>query len=152
MIRNAQENRITCGEYLADQRRELAGIGDLKAQGALEKAEQCLCNIYAVSYQMHFERIEPPSRHRGPAENEPLDRQLIGEMSGGLKDKAHAFRDIMKDPGKLGKAMETAQQGNGFPLIQMVNEEFMAKRAQADQSVHASQAPQAGNSPAGPAL
>ena len=126
---NIDQNRITCGEYLNSQRRELAGITDLSAKGALDKVEDCLCNIYAVSYQMHFERIEPPSKTRGPAEHEPLDRQLVDEMSSGLKNKAHVFQDIMKDPWKLGQAMVTAQKGNGFPLIEMVNAAFIAKQA-----------------------
>ena len=118
MSLNVGQNRITCGEYLSSQRRELAGITDLSAHGALDRVEDCLCNIYAVSYQMHFERIEPPSKTRGPAEYEPLDRQLVDEMASGLKNKAHVFQDIMKDPWKLGQAMVTAQQGNGFPLIE----------------------------------
>ena len=129
MSQTIDQNRITCGEYLNDQRRELAGITDLSAHGALDKVEDCLCNIYAVSYQMHFERIEPPSKHRGPAEHEPLDRHLVDEMSSGLKNKAHVFQDIMKDPWKLGQAMVTAQKGNGFPLIEMVNAAFIAKQA-----------------------
>ena len=152
MSQTIDQNRITCGEYLSDQRRELAGITDLGAHGALEKVEDCLCNIYAVSYQMHFERIEPPSKNRGPAEREPLDRQLVNEMSSGLKNKAHVFQDIMKDPWKLGQAMVTAQQGNGFPLIQMVNAAFIAKQAQAAAQGKAQAKPQPENRPSGPTL
>ena len=105
-------------------------ISDLSIPGAVEKAEVCLSNIYAVSYQMNFERREPPSPHRGPAENEMLDTALVREMSEGLRNKAHAFQGIVEDPWRLSRAISCARQGNGFPLIEMVNVAFLARTAQ----------------------
>ena len=128
---------ITCGEYLFQQRRALAQISDLSAPKAKEKAVEHLSNIYAVSYQMNFERREPPSSHRGPAERETLDRELVEEMSNGLRNKAHAFQDIADDPWRLSQAVMTAQKGNGFPLIEMVNVAFLASTAKAKQAAAA---------------
>ena len=123
------KKEMTCGEYLNGQRRALTEISDLSVPGAVEKAELCLSNIYAVSYQMNFERKEPPSPHRGPAENETLDVKLVQEMSDGLRNKAHAFQGIVEDPWRLSQAMNCARQGNGFPLIEMVNVAFLARTA-----------------------
>ena len=132
MTDSAENNRMTCGEYLNRQRSELMEISDLSAPGAVSKAEKCLSNIYAVSYQMNFERREPPSPHRGPAENETLDAQLVREMSDGLRNKAHAFQGIVEDPWRLSQAMSCARQGNGFPLIEMVNVAFLARTAKTE--------------------
>ena len=120
---------MTCGEYLDRQREALAGIGDLKAPGAAGKAEECLANIYAVSYQMNFERREPPSPHRGPAEHEALDRVLVAEMSDGLRHKAHALDGITKDPQSFSRAVSCAREGNGFSLIEMVNSSFLERQS-----------------------
>ena len=159
MTDSAENNRMTCGEYLNRQRSELMEISDLSAPGAVSKAEKCLSNIYAVSYQMNFERTEPPSPHRGPAENEKLDVKLVQEMSDGLRNKAHAFQGIVEDPWRLSQAMSCARQGNGFPLIEMVNVAFLARTAKtapaADKQPAAQRqaAPkQAERVPAGPAL
>ena len=129
MTEALQQETMTCGEYLHAQRRALTQINDLSAPGAVEKAELALSNIYAVSYQMNFERTEPPSPHRGPAENEMLDRKLVKEMSDGLRHKAHAFQGIVEDPWRLSQAMSCARKGNGFPLIEMVNVAFLARTA-----------------------
>ena len=126
---SVNKKEMTCGEYLNGQRSVLMEISDLSAPGAAAKAEKCLSNIYAVSYQMNFERKEPPSPHRGPAENEMLDRELVQEMSDGLRNKAHAFQGIVEDPRRLSQAMNCARQGNGFPLIEMVNVAFLARTA-----------------------
>ena len=131
---------MTCGEYLHRQRMELTSISDLSAPGAVDKAENCLSNIYAVSYQMNFERREPPSPHRGPAENELLDPDLVREMSDGVRNKVNAFREIKEDPGRLSQAMICAQRGNGFQLIEMVNTAFLARRAGAQQAAGKAQA------------
>ena len=125
---------MTCGEYLTQQRIALARHRDLGAPGAKERVVECLSNIYAVSYQMNFERREPPSRTRGPAEMEILDRELVERMSRGLRDKAHVFSDIAADPWRLSEAVTTAQHGNGFPLIEMVNTAFLARTAQREAS------------------
>ena len=152
------ENRtMTCGEYLNGQRMKLMEISDLSAPGAVEKAELCLSNIYAVSYQMNFERREPPSPHRGPAENETLDEKLVKEMSDGLRNKAHAFQEIVEDPWRLSQAMNCARQGNGFPLIEMVNVAFLARTAKTQQAAQTpqNQSPQKQperNAPAVPVL
>ena len=119
---------MTCGEYLNRQRDVLAGIGDLSAPDAVRKAEACLANIYAVSYQMNFERKEPPSPHRGPAEHEALDRGLVAAMSDGIRHKAHVFDGIMDDPGRLDRAISCAREGNGFSLIEMVNTSFLERQ------------------------
>ena len=129
MTDSVERKEMTCGEYLNRQRSELTEISDLSAPGAVEKAERCLSNIYAVSYQMNFERREPPSPPRGPAENETLDTKLVQEMSDGLRNKAHAFQGIVEDPWRLSQAMSCARQGNGFPLIEMVNVAFLARTA-----------------------
>ena len=130
MAEPAKKTEMTCGEYLDAQRLALARHRDLGAPGAREKVVECLSNIYAVSYQMNLERREPPSRTRGPAEQEILDRELVERMSRGLRDKAHAFSDIAADPWRLSEAVTTAQHGNGFPLIEMVNTAFLARTAQ----------------------
>ncbi len=126
-----EKKTMTCGEYLDRQRSELMKISDFSMPGAVSKAEKCLSSIYAVSYQMNFERREPPSPHRGPAENEALDEELVKEMSDGLRDKAHAFQDIVDDPRRLDLAVSCACKGNGFALIEMVSENFLARNAQA---------------------
>ena len=120
---------MTCGEFLDSQREALAGIGDLTAPGAVRKAEDCLANIYAVSYQMNFERREPPSPHRGPAEHEALDRALVADMAEGLKHKARVFEGISDDPRQLKEAVSCASRGNGFALIEMVNTVFLERGA-----------------------
>lgn len=130
MAETARKTEMTCGEYLTQQRIALARHRDLGAPGAKEQVVECLSNIYAVSYQMNFERREPPSRTRGPAEMETLDRELVERMSRGLRDKAHVFSDIAADPWRLSEAVTTAQHGNGFPLIEMVNTAFLARTAQ----------------------
>ena len=147
------KKEMTCGEYLNRQRSELMEIRDLSAPDASAKAEKCLSNIYAVSYQMNFERREPPSPHRGPAENELLDYNLVREMSEGLRNKAHAFQGIVEDPWRLSQAMNCARQGNGFPLIEMVNVAFLARTAKAGNAPAAPrQAAAEQKAPDGPAL
>ncbi len=131
-IQNHEE--MTCGEYLESQRSALAGIGDLSAPGAARKAEECLANIYAVSYQMNFERREPPSPQRGPAELERLDGALVAEMSDGLRYKAHALAGITEDPLRLRQAADCAFKGNGFALIEMVSTAFLERKAKAEQA------------------
>ena len=145
---------MTCGEFLDSQRRALAGIGDLRVPGAARKAEECLANIYAVSYQMNFERREPPSPNRGPAEHEALDRELVVQMSDGLRHKAHAFDGITDDPRRLGRAVSCAGQGNGFSLIEMVNTSFLAGRTKTGQKTppEPELRPERHPAPAGPAL
>ena len=145
---------MTCGEFLDSQRRALAGIGDLRAPGAARKAEECLANIYAVSYQMNFERREPPSPNRGPAEHEALDRELVAEVADGLRHKARVFDGITGDPRRLGQAVSCADEGNGFSLIEMVNKSFLAGRTQAGARPGTKTQPQPEKhpAPAGPAL
>ena len=157
MTDSGNKKEMTCGEYLNGQRRALMEISDLSAPGAVEKAELYLSNIYAVSYQMNFERREPPSPHRPPAESELLDRKLVQEMSDGLRHKAHAFQGITDDPWRLSQAMNCARQGNGFPLIEMVNVAFLARTAQNSQTQqetgkHAAPDQPERIAPAGPAL
>lgn len=159
MTDSGYRKEMTCGEYLGRQRDALAGIGDLSAPGAVRKAEECLANIYAVSYQMNFERREPPSPHRGPAERETLDRELVAEMSDGLRHKAHAFDGITGDFRNLSRAVSCAREGNGFPLIEMVNSSFLERqsgraetRNEERQAEAAQTKPDRRPAPAGPVL
>ena len=148
MADSGTEKEMTCGEYLISQRDRLAGIGDLSTPGAAREAEECLANIYAVSYQMNFERREPPSPHRGPAEHEALDRELVAELSDGLRHKARAFDGITDDPRRLGQAVNCAGKGNGFSLIEMVNTAFLAGRTQTGQKNAPEAQPKAEKHPA----
>ena len=147
------EHRITCGEYLQKQRNELMKLRDLGAPGGKERAVKCLANIYAVSYQMNFERREPPSRRRGPADQELLDRKLVRHMARGLLEKANAFQVIADDPWRLGQAIVSAQEGNGVELIRMVTAAHLAKTAMTPRREQTTAGPeQRSAAPEGPTL
>ena len=124
-----EKNRITCGEYLNMQRGRLDLITDLNAPGAKEEAKDLLANIYAVNYQMMYERLEPPGPDRGPATREPLDTELVGQVSRAVRDGSREFQEIVNDPRTLDEAIYRSRQGNGFQLVEMVNMAHMARAA-----------------------
>ena len=124
-----KQEAINCGEYLKQQRVELDKITDLGAAGSLELAKELLANIYAVNYQMMYERIEPPGPNRGPATEEPLDRKLVEQVAKSVREGAPEFQDIVSDSWKLSEAIHRSMQGNGFPLVEMVNMAHLARTA-----------------------
>ena len=124
-----KQEPISCGEFLKQQRGKLDQITDLGAAGSLEQAKELLANIYAVNYQMMYERIEPPGPNRGPATAEPLDRKLVEQVARSVRDAAPEFQDIVSDSWKLSEAIHRAMQGNGFPLVEMVNMAHLARTA-----------------------
>ena len=124
-----KQEAISCGEYLKQQRGKLDQITDLGAAGSLELAKDLLANIYAVNYQMMYERIEPPGPNRGPATAEPLDAGLVEQVAKNVRDSAPEFQDIVSDSWKLSEAIHRAKQGNGFPLVEMVNMAHLARTA-----------------------
>ena len=124
-----KQEPISCGEFLKQQRGKLDQITDLGAAGSLELAKELLANIYAVNYQMMYERIEPPGPNRGPATAEPLDRKLVEQVARSVRDAAPEFQDIVSDSWKLSEAIHRAKQGNGFPLVEMVNMAHLARTA-----------------------
>ena len=124
-----KQEAISCGEYLKQQRGQLDKITDLGAAGSLELAKELLANIYAVNYQMMYERIEPPGPNRGPATEEPLDRKLVEQVAKSVREGAPEFQDIVSDSWKLSEAIHRSMQGNGFPLVEMVNMAHLARTA-----------------------
>ena len=125
----AAKDIMTCGEYLWEQRRRLNRIDDLGVPGAKERAKELLANIYAVSYQMTCERVEPPGPERGPAAGEPLDRDMIRGMSEKLR-RSPELQYLVDDPWRLSEAIHAAKQGNGFPLIEMMHVAHLARTAE----------------------
>ena len=138
-----KQEPISCGEFLKQQRGKLEQITDLGAAGSLEKAKELLANIYAVNYQMMYERIEPPGPNRGPATAEPLDRKLVEQVARSVQDAAPEFQDIVSDSWKLSEAIHRAMQGNGFPLVEMVNMAHLARTAAAKRAAGREDRPQA---------
>ena len=124
-----KQEALSCGEYLKQQRGKLDQITDLGAAGSLELAKELLANIYAVNYQMMYERIEPPGPNRGPTTAEPLDCKLVEQVAKTVRDTAPEFQDIVGDSWKLSEAIHRAKQGNGFPLVEMVNMAHLARTA-----------------------
>ena len=120
---------LSCGEYLNLQRGRLDLITDLGSPAAREEVRGLLANIYAVNYQMMYERIEPPGPNRGPATAEPLDRKLVEQVAKSVREGAPEFQDIVSDSWKLSEAIHRSMQGNGFPLVEMVNMAHMARAA-----------------------
>ena len=125
----ATKDNMTCGEYLWEQRRQLNRIDDLSVPGVKEQAKELLANIYAVSYQMTCNRIEPPGPERGPAAGEPLDRELVCGTAEKLR-RAPELQYLVDDPWRLSEAIHAAKQGNGFPLIEMVHVAHLARTAE----------------------
>ena len=138
-----KQEPISCGEFLKQQRGKLDQITDLGAAGSLEQAKELLANIYAVNYQMMYERIEPPGPDRGPATAEPLDRKLVEQVARSVRDAAPEFQDIVGDSWKLSEAIHRAKQGNGFPLVEMVNMAHLARTAAAKRAPGREDRPQA---------
>ena len=122
---------LSCGEYLNQQRGKLDLITDLGSPAAREEAKALLANIYAVNYQMMYERIEPPGPNRGPATEEPLDRELVERVAKTVCFGAPEFQDIVSDSWRLSEAIHRSRQGNGFPLVEMVNVAHLARTAAA---------------------
>jgi hypothetical protein len=120
---------MTCGDFLNAQRAALSRIDDLSARGVKERSMELLANIYAVSYQMTFERIEPPGLERGPAQNEPLDVELVRGISEKMR-RAPELQYLVDDPWRLSQAIYSARQGNGYPLIELVNVAHLARTGQ----------------------
>ena len=120
---------LSCGEYLDQQRGKLNLITDLGSVRAKEEAKEYLANIYAVNYQMMYERIEPPGPNRGPATEEPLDRELVERVSKTVRDGAPEFQDIVSDAWRLSEAIQRSRQGTGFQLVEMVNMAHLARTA-----------------------
>lgn len=123
------QEKLTCGEYLNIQRSKLDQITDLGVPGAKDAVKELLANIYAVNYQMMYERVEPPGPDRGPATREALDRELVGQVSHALRSAAPEFQDIVDDSWKLSEAIYRSRQGNGFQLVEMVNMAHLARTA-----------------------
>ena len=125
-----EPSRMSCGEYLRQQRVELDRITDLGTASARTEVKRLLANIYAVNYQMMYERIEPPGPNRRPATFEPVDRELVESTARSLREGAPELQDIVDDPWKLSEAVYRAKQGNGFQLVEMVNIAHLARTAQ----------------------
>ena len=123
------QEKLTCGEYLNIQRSKLDQITDLGVPGAKDAVKELLANIYAVNYQMMYERVEPPGPDRGPATREALDRELVGQVSHALRSAAPEFQDTVDDSWKLSEAIYRSRQGNGFQLVEMVNMAHLARTA-----------------------
>lgn len=121
---------MSCGEYLRRQRAELDRITDLGTDAARAEVKRLLANIYAVNYQMMYERIEPPGPNRRSATLEPVDRELVESTAKALNEGAPELQDIVDDPWKLSEAIYRARQGNGFQLVEMVNIAHLARTAQ----------------------
>ena len=138
-----EREQISCGEYLQQQRGMLDKITDLGAAGSRELAKELLANIYAVNYQMMYERIEPPGPNRGPATAEPLDHALVEQVARSVRDGAPEFQDIVGDSWRLGEAIHRAMQGNGFALVEMVNVAHLARTAAQKRAPAAEEQPQA---------
>ena len=139
-----KQEAISCGEYLKQQRGQLDKITDLGAAGSLELAKELLANIYAVNYQMMYERIEPPGPNRGPATEEPLDRKLVEQVARSVREGAPEFQDIVSDSWHLSEAIHRSMQGSGFSLVEMVNMAHLARTAAGKLSpARVSRAPQA---------
>jgi len=118
----------TCGEFLSEQRQRLSRIGDLGTREGRAAAAECLANIYAVSYQMNFERPLPPAQQHAPAEQDPLDRETLDEYADMLR-RSGAFHDVVNDPLLLDDAVRRAGQGNGFPLIEAIHAAHLTRSA-----------------------
>lgn len=138
-----KQETISCGEYLQQQRLQLDKITNLGAAGSREKAKELLANIYAVNYQMMYERIEPPGPGRGPAAAEPLDRALVEQVARSVRDGAPEFQDIVSDSWKLSEAIHRSMQGNGFALVEMVNMAHLARTAEGNRAPGAEAQPRA---------
>lgn len=121
---------MSCGEYLRQQRSEMERITDLSTDFARKELKRLLANIYAVNYQMMYERIDPPGPNRRLATSEPVDLELVEGIARNMRDGATELQDIVDDPWKLSEAICRAKQGNGFPLVEMVNVAHLARTAQ----------------------
>ena len=120
---------MSCGEYLRQQRAEMERITDLSTDFARTELKRLLANIYAVNYQMMYERIDPPGTNRRLATSEPLDLELVENIARSMHDGATELQDIVDDPWKLSEAIYRAKQGNGFQLVEMVNVAHLARSA-----------------------
>ena len=120
---------MSCGEYLRQQRAEMERITDLSTDFARKELKRLLANIYAVNYQMMYERIDPPGTSRRLATSEPVDLELVENIARSMHDGATELQDIVDDPWKLSEAIYRAKQGNGFPLVEMVNVAHLARTA-----------------------
>ena len=132
---------MSCGEYLRRQRAELDRITDLGTDGARTEVKRLLANIYAVNYQMMYERIDPPGPNRRSATLEPVDLELVESTAKALNDGAPELQDIVDDPWKLSEAIYRARQGNGFQLVEMVNIAHLARTAKPKSEAASSQEP-----------
>ena len=141
-MEHREQAPLSCGEYLNRQQARLDQITDLSVTGAKEEVRELLANIYAVNYQMMYERIEPPGPHRGPATDEPLDRALVEQVSRTLRDGAPEFQDIVSDSWRLSEAIHRSKQGNGFPLVEMVNMAHLARTTAGKPTAGRTAAPQ----------
>ena len=120
---------MSCGEYLRQQRAEMERITDLSTDFARKELKRLLANIYAVNYQMMYERIDPPGTNRRLATSEPVDLELVENIARSMHDGATELQDIVDDPWKLSEAIYRAKQGNGFQLVEMVNVAHLARSA-----------------------
>ena len=124
-----KNSAMSCGEYLRQQRAEMERITDLSTDFARTELKRLLANIYAVNYQMMYERIDPPGTNRRLATSEPVDLELVENIARSMHDGATELQDIVDDPWKLSEAIYRAKQGNGFPLVEMVNVAHLARTA-----------------------
>lgn len=120
---------MSCGEYLRQQRAEMERITDLSTDFARTELKRLLANIYAVNYQMMYERIDPPGTNRRLATSEPVDLELVENIARSMHDGATELQDIVDDPWKLSEAIYRSKQGNGFQLVEMVNVAHLARSA-----------------------
>ena len=120
---------MSCGEYLRQQRAEMERITDLSTDFARTELKRLPANIYAVNYQMMYERIDPPGTNRRLATSEPVDLELVENIARSMHDGATELQDIVDDPWKLSEAIYRAKQGNGFQLVEMVNVAHLARSA-----------------------
>lgn len=143
---------MSCGEYLRQQRTEMERITDLSTDSARRELKRLLANIYAVNYQMMYERIDPPGPNRRLATSEPVDLELVEGIARSMHDGATELQDIVDDPWKLSEAIYRAKQGNGFPLVEMVNVAHLARAARPKPKPESAARPEQKAPAAGPKL
>ena len=111
---------MTCGEYLRQNREELARL----SPGDTERTREVLSNIYAVSYQMNFDEPERA------AESAPLQREQVESLAGVLRERSPELRAIAEDAERRGRAVKEANRGNGLPLMRLVIGEYITRKTE----------------------
>ena len=111
---------MTCGEYLRQNREELARLSPADT----ERTREVLSNIYAVSYQMNFDEPEKA------AETAPLQRERVESLAEVLREQSPELRAIAEDAGRRGRAVKEANRGNGLPLMKLVTGEYITRKTE----------------------